>query len=251
MTRLQRINKHLKERDWFTVFVELVILIVGVYFGIQAANWNEARQDRADEAAFLKQLHKDIVAAETLANRIGRFRVARREYMESALDVLFERADRDELSAPECQAVYTAGFVNMPFIDIGSFNELSSSGRIDIIRDDELRGALLQLQQAITQSNRTVQILSGIAFSLGAEYPELIQLIGVVDKSGDRPEIRSVATCDTRGMRASQAFLNKAASNIDLYDAFFRDGFEPWQEAITAVRERTDVLLGLSDNATQ
>ncbi|MEM1081527.1 MAG: hypothetical protein AAGH65_08085 [Pseudomonadota bacterium] len=192
---------------------------------------------------FLEQLRIDIQQAEQLSNRIGRFRVARREHMESALNVLFGRSDRQQLSEQECQAVYTAQYINMPFIDIGSFNELSSSGRVDIIRDDALRGALLRLQQAISQLNRTVSVLSGIAFSVEADHPDLIQLKGTIDQSGERREIRSVATCDTDGMLASPLFLNKAASNIDLNDAFFRDAFEPWQEAIVAVRERVNVLL--------
>lgn len=243
MTRTQRIRKHLKAQDWFTVFVEVAILVVGVFLGIQVSDWNDARKDRADEAEFLRQLQVDIVSAKELSNQIGRFRVARRGHMELALDVLFGRSDRSELSAEECQAVFTSAFVNMPFVDIGSFNELTSSGRIGIIRDGELRASLLHLQQVIAMSNRTVSQLTPQAFRLGRNFPELIVLDTIVDTSGSRREIRGKATCDTAGMRESQSFLNQAGMNIDLYDAFFRDGFEPWQEAIDRVHTRVDTLL--------
>ncbi len=243
MTRTQRIRKHLKAQDWFTVFVEVAVLVVGVFLGIQVSNWNDARKDRADEVEFLRQLHVDILSAEELSDRIGRFRVQRRGNMEAALDVLFGRSERTELSDDECQAVFTAAFVNMPFVDIGSFNELASSGRIGIIRDGNLRASLLRLQQVIAMSNRTVAQLTPQAFRIARDFPELIRLVPFVDTTGTRREIRSMATCDTAGMRASQSFLNQAAMNIDLYDAFFRDGFEPWQEAIDRVHARVDTLL--------
>ena len=251
MGRFKRLRKSIGDRDWSTVFIELAILVVGVFFGIEAANWNEARQDRADERAFLAQLHVDILSAESLSSQIGDFRVARRAHMNSALDVLFSRTERPELTEEECQAVYTAQYVNVPFIAIGSFDELASSGRIDIIRDDQLRGALLRLQQAIAQSNRTVGTLSGLAFDIAIEFPELIRLETIVDTSGVRSEVRSKGICDTAGMRASQLFLNMAGSNIDLNDAFFRDAFDPWQIAIRDVRTRTEELLGISNSTDE
>lgn len=235
--------KNLKDREWSTLSVELLVLVVGVFLGIQAANWNDARRDREDERDFLRQLRVDIISAQTLSNQIGRYRVEHREHMESALDVLFGRSDRSDLTSAECQAVHTSGYVNMPFIDIGSFDELSSSGRIDIIRDQDLRASLLRLQQAIAQSNRTVELLSGIAFPLAANYPDLIELDAVVDRSRGRPEVRTMASCDTAKMRASREFLNRVGSNIDLYDAFFRDGFEPWQLAIAEVSRQVDALV--------
>lgn len=38
MTLLNRIAENLKQRDWSTLLLELFILTVGVFFGIQAAN---------------------------------------------------------------------------------------------------------------------------------------------------------------------------------------------------------------------
>ena len=89
-------------------------------------------------------------------------------------------------------------------------------------------------------------VLTVDAFPVAAEHPDLIELTGIVDRSVGRAEIRAVATCDTAGMLASGQFLNKAVRNIDSYDAFFRDALEPWQEAITAVRDRVEELLDSS-----
>ena len=246
MTIRQRLHKQLKDRDWFAVSVELVVLVVGVFLGIQVSNWNDARKDRADEAEFLRQLHVDILLAEDLSSRIGDYRQARRAGVFSAMDVLFGDSERKTLTKEECQALYSAGFINMPFIDIGSFNELASAGRIGIIRDATLRAGLLRLQQVIAQSNRTVETLTIVAFPLASEFPDLVRLEAKLDDSGRRAEVRGIPTCDSAGMLASPRFLNMAAQNIDLNDAFFRDGFEPWQAAIIAVHDRVDTLLDIS-----
>lgn len=44
---LRRITEPMKDQNWFAVGIELVILVLGVFIGIQVANWNEARKDRA------------------------------------------------------------------------------------------------------------------------------------------------------------------------------------------------------------
>lgn len=43
---LRRVTEHVKAQNWFAVGVDLVIVMVGVFIGIQVANWNEARIER-------------------------------------------------------------------------------------------------------------------------------------------------------------------------------------------------------------
>jgi len=45
---LRRIVESLRARDWFTVAIELVIVVLGVFIGIQMANGNEERQLAAE-----------------------------------------------------------------------------------------------------------------------------------------------------------------------------------------------------------
>ena len=44
---LRRITQHVKEQNWFAVGIDFVIVVVGVFIGIQVANWNESRAERA------------------------------------------------------------------------------------------------------------------------------------------------------------------------------------------------------------
>lgn len=59
---LRRIAAHLKAQNWTAVGIDLLIVIVGVWLGAEAANWNEARRVREGERAFLRELQADLSA---------------------------------------------------------------------------------------------------------------------------------------------------------------------------------------------
>lgn len=59
---LSRAIKRMRERDWAGILIEIVIVIIGVFIGLQANNWNEKREFRQREIELLGDLRADIVA---------------------------------------------------------------------------------------------------------------------------------------------------------------------------------------------
>ena len=57
---LSRVIKHLKEQHWTAIGIDLLIVILGVFIGAQASNWNEERKVRAGEHEYLVRLHEDM-----------------------------------------------------------------------------------------------------------------------------------------------------------------------------------------------
>lgn len=57
---LRRVIEHVKAQNWFAVGIDFLIVVVGVFIGIQVANWNDARRDRAIEALYLDRLQQEI-----------------------------------------------------------------------------------------------------------------------------------------------------------------------------------------------
>ena len=43
---LRRLTDALRKQDWFTVVIETLIVVLGVFLGIQLGNWNEARAEQ-------------------------------------------------------------------------------------------------------------------------------------------------------------------------------------------------------------
>jgi hypothetical protein len=57
---LRRVTEHLSKQHWTAVFLDFVVVVVGVFLGIQAANWNESRKERAEERRFYAQILDDL-----------------------------------------------------------------------------------------------------------------------------------------------------------------------------------------------
>ncbi len=57
---LRRITKHVKDQNWTAVGIDFFIVVVGVFIGIQVANWNDAQGDRHREILILQNIANDI-----------------------------------------------------------------------------------------------------------------------------------------------------------------------------------------------
>ncbi|MCX7554748.1 DUF6090 family protein [Marinicella sp. S1101] len=81
---LRRITKHVTEQNWFAVFIDFIIVVVGVFIGIQVANWNEARVEAEREQevliAILDDLKLDLTMLES-ASAMAKINIDTSNYM--------------------------------------------------------------------------------------------------------------------------------------------------------------------------
>lgn len=56
----RRLGERLKQQDWVGVTIELALVMVGVFLGIQVANWNDQRRERALERAYETRIAQDV-----------------------------------------------------------------------------------------------------------------------------------------------------------------------------------------------
>jgi hypothetical protein len=59
---LRRIIAHFRRQEWTAIGIDFVIVVVGVFIGIQVANWNDARSDQRALAAALDRLRSEMAA---------------------------------------------------------------------------------------------------------------------------------------------------------------------------------------------
>lgn len=85
---LRRLVAAFRRQDWFTVLVETMIVVFGVFIGLQVSNWNAARQDRAREEVYLARIAEDLRADIVEIDEIHRVSTVRI----SALDFLIWKA---------------------------------------------------------------------------------------------------------------------------------------------------------------
>ncbi len=89
---LRRITEHVKTQNWFAVGLDFVIVVVGVFIGIQVANWNERLAERGTEARLLTYLSEDLRADKVAIDRARKSA----EWRISALDHVLRQASGTE-----------------------------------------------------------------------------------------------------------------------------------------------------------
>jgi hypothetical protein len=63
--------RRIPEQNWFAVGLDLGIVVVGVFIGIQVANWNEARRENAADGVFPESLAVRATHADPCRGRGG------------------------------------------------------------------------------------------------------------------------------------------------------------------------------------
>lgn len=57
---LRSITQHVKNQNWFAVMLDFIIVVVGVFVGLQVSNWNEAKTFDNKETELLYELKKEM-----------------------------------------------------------------------------------------------------------------------------------------------------------------------------------------------
>jgi hypothetical protein len=58
---LRRVIEHVREQNWTAIGIDFCIVVIGVFFGIQVANWNEDRLTRSKADVFTSRLKGDLL----------------------------------------------------------------------------------------------------------------------------------------------------------------------------------------------
>src|SRR5210317_368464 len=57
---LRRLMQHVKEQNWFAVGLEVIVVIVGIFLGMQVTEWNDKQKLKSEEVYFLQRLKQEI-----------------------------------------------------------------------------------------------------------------------------------------------------------------------------------------------
>lgn len=145
-SRFHRLRQAIAEHNWFNVAIEILIVTVGILLAFEIEQWAQRRQRAEQERQFLERLYFDYGrAAEEMRTVIGHHdRVIRvhRQAFAARHDPKRSRvyAATDTLNMG-CRAGYLG---TAPYSDTVS-QELISSGKLDWIRDQELRAKIRNL----------------------------------------------------------------------------------------------------------
>lgn len=145
--------------DWVTIVLNFLVVVAGVFLGLQAQEWNQHRNDRAKEAAYLERLASDFHAIDEEIDRCLSIYRDGLAAIEDIADALETREEAGGDWAPDAEAFATTLVrmtANTPTADrSATFVEMLSAGDLNILRDGALRNALVAYDQS-AQVNREI-----------------------------------------------------------------------------------------------
>ncbi len=241
---LQRLTTAIRQQSWSQILTEILIVVIGIFLGLQVTDWNEKRQDRSDESMFLVRLHEDMLLMEDIPSRVVDRRMNLLTSLVAASDLVLGKSEIDQLTKKECFAIGDSHIVSMSIPGLPSLAELQNEGRLGILRDSELRLELITLQQR-NQTFKELIIEVGLyQVNLSREFPALIPARPYFDEA--LKEYQISYQCDLKAMQSSAAFIGGLGMNIDAYDAYLRDGLIPWRAQAQKVHKLLDFALELN-----
>lgn len=237
---LRRVIAHFKNQEWTAIALDFLIVVVGVFVGLQVNNWNEARADRALEQEYLVRLYEDMNGSlKDYAENDGwdTTRIESQGLVLSALRAGVLKAEDRETFA---RGLVFVGSHNPIRRRWGTVEELKSTGNIAVIRNMELRELIAATDGDYLRADRVVSESIQQILLLREPVLKRFDPISYGFQTADHVE----AHFDFEALAADQEFINLFAHlQMNSQQAVaFNDGH---MQRIAVLRDKLAQILGV------
>ena len=156
----RRVKAHIEKENWFAVLVDFAIVVVGVFIGIQVANWNASLADQQRETEYLVRLENDFKNIEKrLVTNVTDF--------DKAVDAILyvQRTLKESKELSEEEAIRFGEELNLidtssiPAWQSGTYVEMQSAGELSLIQDKALKIVLIAYDQGAQIAHKGWDVL--------------------------------------------------------------------------------------------
>lgn len=182
---LKRLRNEAVRYNWFGVAIDLIILVLGVFLGIQVSNWNQDRLDRKHGVEIRRQVYQDLESNQRdLAFRI-RYDGQVLGHAQAALAAL-DKPVTDHPGDFIISAYEASNHIPQP-VRRATYDEVQASGTADLLGDQMLKERIVNYYVGMATMQRLFDNLppyrdlvrSALPFSVQAQVikdcPEILQ----------------------------------------------------------------------------
>lgn len=146
---LRRITQNVRDQNWLAIGIDFVVVVTGIFIGLQVDGWNEERKDRIRETVLLEQLYVDFTNNGEIVESMVGFHENKVTEIDFAIDVV----TRGEIGADDRRRFLYAvlSMYQLPPLGatMGSYDAVIASGDFALIRDLALKSMLIRLSSDI------------------------------------------------------------------------------------------------------
>lgn len=226
----RRVKRHVKDEDWFAVFIDFFIVVAGVYIGLQLGNANEAR---ADKRAYAQALDRFSAETQTNLDSLDELDQGLAAYLKratSAFDTLRSCVDNPEnLDLVNSGVTAITGTYGLS-LRRGALDELTSSPRLLAQQSLEERAFLTNTRYVFDLIQREANYVETIPLQ---ERIQNNPIIGIGEAV-----YRDVSYAGVDFSRAHRPLylkvcISEACENDALIKSFYT--WERWQQVLPAL----------------
>jgi hypothetical protein len=154
--RTSRVLALLRKRDWLGIAIEVAIVTLGILLAFQIDQWGQDRRQARDERQFLERMWRETALAIRENDWAVQIHAASRRGGVEGLQSTNDPAALARLAATPQRGCGLTSFPGLGFNDT-SYEEMSASGRLNVVSDPDLRADLREVAaaqaDAVTQLN--------------------------------------------------------------------------------------------------
>jgi hypothetical protein len=179
---LRRLSEAVRKQNWFTVLIELLVVVIGVVLALQLGQWKQEHELRQREQVVLARIGEELDAMVAQAEGAVAMAEHRVELATLVLNALRERRLHEHDRAAFEEGLGGLDVVGIMGWTMVTVDELISSGELGLVRDAELRAGLVLLREQVRIAN---EALNHVRSELSDYVPVVhLKLLFVPDSVG-------------------------------------------------------------------
>jgi hypothetical protein len=245
---LSRFAHAIREQNWFTVVLEVAIVVIGIFIGLQVDDWNQRRIERESDqhalALFIDELQLMLEEASVDLRLVTAFM----QDLSLGTEIALKCDASDEERARLTTAIGNTLEWRVPDVRPSGLAEIGNSGTLARLGNPELTravGSINQIIKAIDDSmnfiapqyDRAWQML--LPYLVLSQPMKLEKLLGVPRQPP--PEYMSLLPQET--LCGSHEFLLGLSLLTDFYGSSVYN-FDEWHRALTTAYELAEAEAG-------
>jgi len=235
---LGRLAHAIREQNWFTVALEVVIVVIGIFIGLQVDDWNQRRLERESDQRALALFVDELQLMLEEASVDLKFVTASMQDLSSGTEIALNCDASDEERARLTTAIGNTLNWRVPDIRPSGLAEIGNSGTLARLGNPELSRAVGSIHQSIQGIDDSMYFIApqfDRAWQMLLPYLVLTQPIKLekLDLGVARqppPEYMSLVPQET--LCGSQEFLLGLSLLTSFYESSVYN-FEEWHRALT------------------
>jgi len=206
---LRHLSANLRAQNWVAITVEFMLVVLGVFFGILAANWNQERLAKRETAVLLGQLDTELVGFVEYIDGVGRYYETAGRYADRAAAAW--EGDRSISDTAFVIAAYQASQINGIGNNADVWGAIFGAENLRDIDDTVIRtslGNVMTFDYALTDLQA---VTSRYREEVRKTIPNKIQA-AIRERCGDRLVRNGLELPVKCGLKLPEADVRKAAA---------------------------------------